>query len=290
MPKPNTYMLSDDCTHLEDKAMKSAAQFFGEEMLQWAGIHEKLKQVMPTELIHLEARALYQDFNYETTNGCWYHFEFESDALTIKDLKRFREYEAATSRVFQVPVITCVICSGKSKNTLSEYTEGINTYRVKVISLKGKNADKLFKKLLKTQKIQRKDVIPLLFSPLMSGNMPVKNRILSGLKLIQNGEHLFTNDEIQKMQAVLYAFANKLLSAAEMNEIREVIAMTKLGQMILEDGIERGIERGLEKGIQSLIETCKEFNLSKQETMSRIIDKFSLPEEKAQSSIEKYWK
>lgn len=97
-------------------------------------------------------------------------------------------------------------------------------------------------------------------------------------------------DEIQKMQAVLYAFANKLLSATEMNEIREVIAMTKLGQMILENGIERGIERGLEKGIQSLIETCKEFNLSKQETMLRIIDKFSLPEEKAQSSIEKYWK
>ena len=111
MPKPSTYILSDDYTHLEDKAMKSAAQFFGEEMLHWAGIHENLKQVMPTEIIHLEARALYQDFNYETTNGCWYHFEFESDALTIKDLKRFREYEAATSRVFQVPVVTCVICS-----------------------------------------------------------------------------------------------------------------------------------------------------------------------------------
>lgn len=286
MPKPSTYILSDDYTHLEDKAMKSAAQFFGEEMLQWAGIHEKLKQVMPTEIIHLEARALYQDFNYETTNGCWYHFEFESDALTIKDLKRFREYEAATSRVFQVPVVTCVICSSKSKSTLSEYTEGINTYRVKIISLKGKNADKLFKKLLKKQKIRKKDVIPLLFSPFMSGNISVKNRILSGLKLIQDGQSQFTNDEIQKMQAVLYAFANKLLNTAEMNEIREVIAMTKLGQMILEDGI----ERGLEKGIQSLIETCKEFNLSKKETLTRIIDKFSLSEEKAQSSIEKYWK
>lgn len=141
MPKTSTYMLSDDYTHLEDKAMKSAAQFFGEEMLQWAGIHEKLKQVMPTEIIHLEARALYQDFNYETTNGCWYHFEFESDSLTIEDLKRFREYEAATSRVFQVPVVTCVICSGKSKSALSEYTEGINTYRVKVISLKRKNTE-----------------------------------------------------------------------------------------------------------------------------------------------------
>lgn len=286
MPKPSTYILSDDYTHLEDKAMKSAAQFFGEEMLHWAGIHENLKQVMPTEIIHLEARTLYQDFNYETTNGCWYHFEFESDALTIKDLKRFREYEAATSRVFQVPVVTCVICSSKSKSTLSEYTEGINTYRVKIISLKGKNADKLFKKLLKKQKIRKKDVIPLLFSPFMSRNISVKNRILSGLKLIQDGQSQFTNDEIQKMQAVLYAFANKLLNTAEMNEIREVIAMTKLGQMILEDGI----ERGLEKGIQSLIETCKEFNLSKKETLIRIIDKFSLSEEKAQSSIEKYWK
>ena len=179
-----------------------------------------------------------------------------------------------------------MICSSKSKSTLSEYTEGINTYRVKIISLKGKNADKLFKKLLKKQKIRKKDVIPLLFSPFMSGNISVKNRILSGLKLIQDGQSQFTNDEIQKMQAVLYAFANKLLNTAEMNEIREVIAMTKLGQMILEDGI----ERGLEKGIQSLIETCKEFNLSKKETLIRIIDKFSLSEEKAQSSIEKYWK
>ena len=33
--------------------------------------------------------------------------------------------------------------------------------------------------------------------------------------------------------------------------------MTKLGQMILEDGIERGIERGLEKGIQSLSKTVR---------------------------------
>ena len=42
------------------------------------------------------------------------HLEFESDSVTREDLRRFREYEAATSRTFQVAVITYVICSSNA--------------------------------------------------------------------------------------------------------------------------------------------------------------------------------
>lgn len=41
---------------------------------------------------------MYQDFLYEMENGLWYHFEFESDSVSVHDLRRFREYEASTSR------------------------------------------------------------------------------------------------------------------------------------------------------------------------------------------------
>ncbi len=60
---------------------------------------------------------MYEDFNFMTDEGSWLHFEFESDALTIDDLKRFREYEAAISRTYKVPVTTYVLCSSDRKNS-----------------------------------------------------------------------------------------------------------------------------------------------------------------------------
>ena len=122
-----------DYIHLEDMAMKTAAQYFGEELLGYLGVKEKPVRVVPTEIIQLEARQLYQDFNFEMENGWWYHFEFESDEITEEDLMRFWEYEVATSRIYKVPVVTCVLCSAKVKRLKDEITRGLNTYRVEII-------------------------------------------------------------------------------------------------------------------------------------------------------------
>ena len=47
--------------HHEDLALKTAAQYFGEELMPLLGITGKAKYVAPTELIKLEARQMYQD-------------------------------------------------------------------------------------------------------------------------------------------------------------------------------------------------------------------------------------
>ena len=133
-------------------------------MLKWLGIKEPVKRIAPTELVHLETRKMYQDFNYEMENGWWYHIEFESDPLTKADLRRFREYEAATSRTYGVEVLTCVICTANRKHILTEITEGINTYRVKLIQMKKKDGDKILRKIQKKKKLKRKDLIPVLLS------------------------------------------------------------------------------------------------------------------------------
>ena len=122
-------------SHAEDLAFKSAAAYFGEELIHWLGVPEKALRVVPTELVKLETRHMYEDFLYEMENGFLYHFEFESDSISEADLKRFREYEAVTARTYGMPVITYVICSSKVKRLKDSITEGINTYRVKVIRL-----------------------------------------------------------------------------------------------------------------------------------------------------------
>ena len=84
--------------HHEDLALKTAAQYFGEELMPLMGISGAIALIGPTESVKLEARQMYQDFNYVMADNGWVHLEFESDSITLEDLRRFREYEAATSR------------------------------------------------------------------------------------------------------------------------------------------------------------------------------------------------
>ena len=40
----------------EDLALKSAAAYFGEEIIPWLGIRKRMRRVAPTELVRLETR------------------------------------------------------------------------------------------------------------------------------------------------------------------------------------------------------------------------------------------
>lgn len=236
----------DGPAHSEDLALKSAAAYFGAELIHWLGIRERAIRAVPTEMVELETRHMYEDFLYEMENGMYYHFEFESDSISTEDLKRFREYEASTARIYNAPVITYVICSSGVKKLRDSITEGINTYRVRLIRLKDENADQLLKQLSEksTADLTREDIIPLLFSPLMGGRSSQKERILQCIEVLRNAEATFPKNDIRKMEAILYIFAVKFLDDTELESIKEAVAMTKLGQMIWNDALEKGREEG----------------------------------------------
>lgn len=206
----------DGPAHSEDLALKSAAAYFGDELIHWLGISEQAIRSVPTEMVELETRHMYEDFLYEMENGMYYHFEFESDSISKEDLKLFREYEASTARIYNAPVITYVICSAGVK----------------------KLSDKA------TGDLTREDIIPLLFSPLMGGRSEQKERILRCIEVLKNAETTFPQNDIRKMEAILYTFAVKFLDENELKSIKEAVAMTKLGQMIWDDAIEKGREEG----------------------------------------------
>lgn len=61
--------------------------------------------------------------------------------------------------------------------------------------------------------------------------------------------------------------------------------MTKVGQMIFEDGFEQGSRTG----IQALIEACRDFGVSRQDALARIIRKFDLTEDMARKFLDEFW-
>lgn len=274
--------------HQEDLALKTAAQFFGGELLPLLGVKGVIKYIAPTEAVKLESRQMFQDFNYAMEDGSWVHLEFESDSLTTKDLRRFREYEAAVSRTFGVAVVTYVICSSQVKRLKSELTEGINTYRVKVIRLKNRNSDLLFERLKKKkalgEPLTKEDLTPLLLAPLMSGSMDIEERITESITMIQEAGAALSELEMGKMQAVLYVLADKFLSGDGINRVKERIAMTKLGQMIFDDGVKKGLEQGIEQTVEILMEE----GFSKDHIIKKLKEKFSLSRKEAEKYMEKF--
>lgn len=267
--KEETKQADPQNIHHEDLALKTAAQYFGEELLPLLGITDHVRYVAPTEIVKLEAKQMYQDFNYISTDKLWVHLEFESDSVTRKDLKRFREYEATTARTFNVAVITYVICSSKVKRPVSSLAEGINVYHVKLIRLKNQDSDLLFAYVKEKQEqgkpLEKEDLVSLLLTPLMSGRTGIGERIIKSLNSIQYASKTIAPIELEKMKAVLYTLAFKFLDKKELAEVKEVIAMTELGKMLVNDGFEKGLADGkaeVESKFVSIIRKKREKGLN----------------------------
>ena len=120
----------------------------------------------------------------------------------------------------------------------SELDCGLYTYRVQPIYLKNKNADEVFRKLKQKQDngeaFTEDDYAALSLTPLMSGKMSRKDMFKEAIRLAKPNIEL----SAEKATAMLYTLADKFLDRTELDEIKEVIRMTRLGQMLMDEGME----------------------------------------------------
>ena len=89
-------------------------------------------------------------------------------------------------------------------------------------------------------------------TPLMSSEQDWKDTIKTAILLAKQD----TRVTAEKTVAILYTMADKFLQGSDLEEIKEVVAMTRLGQMIYDDGLKVGEERGREEGRRSCEEVC----------------------------------
>lgn len=95
---------------------------------------------------------------------------------------------------------------------------------------------------------------------------------------------------MHKLQAILFILAQKFLKAEEMDEIKEEINMTYLGQLIFDDGVKAGIEKGREEGILVLIRIIYEYGAESSKICDIISREYQISKEKAEEYLEKFLK
>ena len=256
-------------TKHEDAVMKMGFNYFRDTILKALGINFQYEEIGPTELIELTIHSLYMDFTFLTKDGFYVHIEFQTTDKKEVDLRRFYAYDAVYSNQTGKKVITYVIYSGGITDVKSELDCGLYTYRIQPIYLKDKNADDIFQKLIQKQsnneKFTENDYVALSLSPLMSGNMSRKEMFKTAINLTKPSNELIA----EKTRAILYALADKFLDKSDLDEIREVMRMTRLGQMLMDDGMEI-------KELENIKKLMKNTNWTIEQTM----DMLEIPEEK----------
>ena len=66
--------------------------------------------------------------------------------------------------------------------------------------------------------------------------MPQKERIKEAHVLTRKSTEV-TKEELNKIETVIYTMADKFLEQTELEEVKEAMEMTRLGQMLVEDGM-----------------------------------------------------
>lgn len=253
----------------EDAVMKMGFDYFRNTILKTLGIDYQYEEIGPTELVELTIQSLYMDFTFLTTGGFYIHTEFQTTDKKEADLRRFHAYDAVYSNKTGKKVITYVIYSGGITNVKSELDCGLYTYRVQPIYLKDKNADEVFRKLKQKQDngeaFTEDDYAALSLTPLMSGKMSRKDMFKEAIRLAKPNIEL----SAEKTTAMLYTLADKFLDRTELDEIKEVIRMTRLGQMLMDEGMEL-------KETDSIKKLMKNMNL----TIDQAMNALEVPEDK----------
>ena len=226
---------------LEDRALKEAARFMVKELLPLLGVEGTVRRAGPTEAVFLEVKNFLADFVYEMADGTWKRLEFESDRITMEHLRRFRACEAVNSYQYQVEVSTYVLCTSNVKKPKSSLIETMNTYHVSVVRMKDCNVDWLMEEVERKQGAGQRpggeELLKVLLTPFMDGELSQTARVKRSLGVLLREQGQIAKQEMISMKSVLYTLAMKFLPGDELKEIREM--MTLLGQMLMEDEIEK---------------------------------------------------
>ena len=231
----------------EDLIMKKAMDVFAEEGLKFFGIDKKVKDSSSTEIVVLEAKNLHMDYTFLMEDDTYIHVEFQTTDKGKDDLRRFRAYESLLSFQTGKDVVTYVVYSNGIQKTKSVLETGINQYNVKAISMFDKDGDIVIKeiegKINDNVEVTKQDLIALTFTPIMSGKLSKLDKIIKSIRLVKKIDNEYRYD----VESMIYAFADKFLDGKDLEKVKEEISMTKLGEMLVEDGRKKGIQEGIKK-------------------------------------------
>lgn len=121
-------------------------------------------------------------------------------------------------------------------------------------------------------------------------------QIFDFIRLSQDRDELSalvrTDPAFQEMDEAAYDMMAEYANAEGLIEMKKYHGKDGKVNMCkgLEDMMTEKLEEGLEQGIKAFVEVCQELQVTKEETIAKLCDKFTLTQERAEKIVQSYWK
>ena len=119
-------------------------------------------------------------------------------------------------------------------------------------------------------------------------NMSSKNGSQELVSLLQYMKNTDINNPEILVKDKRIIEIDEIVTEVKESEEWEGIEMNIL-EIGIQEGERRGREQGMQQGIQAVVEVCKSLEVSKEETIIKIMEKFDVTREEAERNLEKYW-
>ena len=191
-----------------------------------------------TEYTEISVIKKFDDWVFLAEDNTYIHFEFQSSNKP-KDLARFMISDAILFVNERRPIKTIVVYSSDIKNAITELNAGSIKYNVEafyMITLDGdKTYDDIKAKVSTGQQLTKQDLMSIVFMPLMKNSVDKATRMEQSIHLSKE-----IDDEDKQLQilAMLHILADKFIKdQSQLSKIREMLNMTRLAEMMVEDAI-----------------------------------------------------
>jgi len=237
-----------DYNKTEDAIFKRAMEIFKEGAVNFFGIEDKITSPANIELKNIDIKTNSMDYLFNTEDGNYLHFEFQSTNKS-DDMARFMYYDAALYYRDRKKIKTVVVYSSDITDSSDKIFCGSLNYQVEAFYMVNIDGDEKYSsiksKINNGEELNVNDIVVLTFIPLMKSNVSKGTRAMNSLNLAKS-----IKDEKLRGDCVtlLYALFDKFADSELKKKFREVFTMTDIGKMIYEDGVKDGEERGEKRG------------------------------------------
>ncbi|MDK2906844.1 MAG: hypothetical protein PWQ66_805 [Petrotoga sp.] len=200
----------------------------------------KIISVKPIDIPVIKVSNQNPDFVFELEDNSLLHLEFQT-TWKKADLLRFAQYDIALYQKERRKINTVVMYSGKYESAESELDMGSNKYKVQqvfMIKYDGiKRYEEIKEKIEKEEELTDKDLMDLVFLPLMRNE---KNEEEVTKDVFELAIKIPDENKKEAVIGSLLGFSDSYVRDECLNELKEVIRMTKIGTSLFEEGVEEG--------------------------------------------------
>ena len=278
--------------HNKDVLSKILAENFKDKSLKVYGIDvPKIKQILPTNLPEIQVNEMRLDNLFLLEDDSVAIIDYESEVKWENQLKYMnyivRILERYKKDEMPKKIRMIVIYTADVETAPEEFSAGCLTLKMERTFLRKIDSEgereELTRRLKEKLPLSDDELMKLIILPLTYKGTERKKQAVK--EAVELAKQITDSEKKTFVLSGILVFADKIIDADTAKYIKEVVRMTQVAELLLEEGREEGREESRIQGINALIDSLKSLLIPDETIANQLMERYQLTRGEADAFI-----